>query len=60
VVVGATVVVGARVVVASVVTGAATVLAGASALDVCEHDDSATSALDAHSHAIPVRSEVIE
>jgi hypothetical protein len=48
------------VVVASVVTGAATVLAGASALDVCEHDDSATSALDAHSHAIPVRSEVIE
>ena len=33
--------------------------AGASALEVCEHAESATSALVAHSQAIPVRSEVM-
>ena len=58
-VVGATVVgatVGATVVAAAVVLADE---AGASALEVCEHAESATSALVAHSQAIPVRSEVM-
>jgi len=56
-VVGGTVVAGAGV--SEARTGAVSEDDGESAPDVCEHADRDTSALDMHSHAIPVRIEVI-